>query len=249
MHYQPILRVADGVWDRVESLVRWQHPRRGLVGPDEFIPLAEETGLIVPLGELILELVIEQAKAWSETLSDVQLAVNISGLQLASPDFEERVMAMLAAADLPPKTLLFEVTESTVLSDQEAAHSSLARLRGIGIRTAIDDFGTGYSSLARIGELPVTGVKLDRQFVAGIANDEKARSIFAAVTQILRAHGLLIIVEGIEDADMLAQARAIGCDFAQGYHICRPGPPELIAHQLALRSACDAIAESARRRA
>ncbi len=233
MHYQPLLRLADRVWDRAETLVRWQHPTRGLVSPGEFIPLAEQTGLMTALGERVLELVIAQAKLWSQTLPGVQLSVNVSGMQLSRPDFGDRVLAMLETAELPPATLLLEVTESAILQDVDVAQSIIAQLRRAGIRTAIDDFGTGYSSLARVGELPITGVKIDRAFVAGLGNDDKARAIFGAIAQIVRAHGLLIIAEGIEDERTLEEIIALGCDFAQGYHLCRPGPPQVVEQVLA----------------
>jgi diguanylate cyclase (GGDEF)-like protein len=233
MHYQPLLRLSDRVWDRAETLVRWQHRTRGLILPGEFIPLAEQTGLMGALGERVLELVIAQAKAWSQTLPGIQLSVNVSGIQLARPQFGDRVLELLEAAGLPPATLLLEVTESAILQDVGAAQATIARLRAAGIRTAIDDFGTGYSSLARLGELPITGVKIDRAFVAGLGDDEKSRAIFEAIAQIVRAHGLLIVAEGIEDARTLAEVTAFGCDFAQGYHLCRPGPPELIEPLLA----------------
>ncbi|HEX3804274.1 MAG TPA: GGDEF domain-containing protein [Solirubrobacteraceae bacterium] len=233
IHYQPLLRLADRVWDRAETLVRWQHPTRGLIGPGEFIPLAEQSGLMGALGDKVLELVIAEAERWSQTLPGVQLSVNISGIQLRRPNFGDRVLTMLEAAGLPPATLLFEVTESAILQDVAAAQAILSQLRQAGIRTAIDDFGTGYSSLARLGELPITGVKIDRAFVAGLGNDDKAREIFKAIADIVRAHGLLIIAEGIEDARALAEIDAFGCDFAQGYHLCRPGPPEVITAMLA----------------
>jgi c-di-GMP-specific phosphodiesterase len=233
MHYQPLLRLRDCVWDRAETLVRWQHPTRGLMPPGEFIELAEQTGLMTALGERVLELVIAQAKLWSQTLPGIQLSVNVSGIQLGRPTFGDRVLELLDDAGLPPATLLFEVTESAILQDVGAARATIARLREAGIRTAIDDFGTGYSSLARLGELPITGVKIDRAFVAGLGSDEKPRAIFEAIAQIVRAHGLLIIAEGIEDERTLAEIAAVGCDFAQGYHLCRPGPPELIAPVLA----------------
>jgi diguanylate cyclase (GGDEF)-like protein len=233
MHYQPLLRLADRVWDRAETLVRWQHPTRGLVSPGEFIPLAEQTGLMGALGERVLELVIAQARIWSHTLPGVQMSVNVSGMQLSRPGFGDRVLAMLAQAGLPPATLLLEVTESAILQDLDAANSIITELRQAGIRTAIDDFGTGYSSLARLGELPITGVKIDRAFVAGLGNDDKARAIFDAVAQILRAHGLLIVAEGVEDERALEEIVALGCDFAQGYHLCRPGPANVIEQVLA----------------
>jgi diguanylate cyclase (GGDEF)-like protein len=229
LHYQPLLRLADRVWDRAETLVRWQHPTRGLVGPGEFIPLAEQAGLMVALGERVLELAVAQAQLWARSLPGIQLSVNVSGIQLGRAGFGDRVLGLLDAAGLPPATLLFEVTESAILQDVGAARATITQLREAGIRTALDDFGTGYSSLARLGELPITGVKIDRAFVAGLGNDDKARAIFEGIAQIVRAHGLLIIAEGIEDERTLAEVSALGCDFVQGFHLCRPGPAELIA--------------------
>jgi diguanylate cyclase (GGDEF)-like protein len=233
LHFQPLLRLSDRVWDRAEALVRWQHPTRGLVAPGEFIPLAEQAGLMVALGERVLELAIAQAKLWARSLPGIQLSVNVSGIQLGRASFGDRVLELLDAAGLPPATLLFEVTESAILQDVGAARATIMRLREAGIRTALDDFGTGYSSLARLGELPITGVKIDRAFVAGLGNDDKARAIFEAIAQIVRAHGLLIIAEGIEDERALSEIAALGCDFVQGYHLCRPGPAEVIAPVLA----------------
>jgi c-di-GMP-specific phosphodiesterase len=233
MHYQPLLRLRDRVWDRAETLVRWQHPTRGLIPPGDFIPLAEQSGLMVALGDRVFEMVIAQAREWSQTLPGVQLSVNVSGMQLASPTFATRLLAMLEEAGLPASTLLLEVTESAIMQDTTSAQKLLAELRAAGIRTAIDDFGTGYSSLARLSELPITGVKIDRSFVAGIGNNQKARSIFAAIVDIVRAHDLLIVAEGIEDAATLVEIDTLGCHFAQGFHLCRPGPPEQIAARLA----------------
>jgi EAL domain-containing protein (putative c-di-GMP-specific phosphodiesterase class I) len=203
-----------------------------LIPPGDFIPLAEQSGLMVALGERVFEMVIAQAREWSQTLPGVQLSVNVSGMQLASQNFATHLLAMLDDAGLPPSTLLLEVTESAIMQDTNAAQKLLAELRAAGIRTAIDDFGTGYSSLARLSELPITGVKIDRSFVAGIGNNQKSRSIFAAIVDIVRAHDLLIIAEGIEDAATLAEIDALGCHFAQGFHLCRPGPAKQIATRL-----------------
>ncbi len=229
MHYQPLLRLSDRVWDRAETLVRWRHPTRGLIGPVEFIPIAERSGLMNRLGDRVLDMVIAQAQEWSQTLPGVQLSVNISESQLSAPNFGDRLLSRLEAAGLPPATLLLEVTESAILRDVAGAQAILGQLLDAGIRTALDDFGTGYSSLSRLGELPITGVKIDRSFVAGLGSDARASAIFGAIADIVRAHGLLIIAEGIENEQALDAVVARGCHFAQGFYLCRPGPPERIA--------------------
>ncbi len=233
LHHQPLLRVADCCWDRVETLVRWQHPVRGLLAPGDFLPIAERAGLMGAVGDRVVELAIAQAQTWQATFPDVQLSVNIANAQLRRPDFGDELLARLAQAGLPPSALLLEVTESVFVDDVETARASLQKLLDQNIRTAIDDFGTGYSSLARIGELPVTGVKIDRTFVTGLGTDLKARAIFAGIAEIVRAHGLLLVAEGIQTEGALAEAVALGCDFAQGYYLCRPGPAERIERVLA----------------
>ncbi len=229
MHYQPLLRLSDRVWDRAETLVRWQHPTRGLIGPAEFIPIAERSGLMNRLGERVLDMVIAQAQEWSQTLPDVQLSVNISESQLSARNFGDRLLSRLEAAGLSPATLLLEVTESAILRDVASAQAILGQLLDAGIRTALDDFGTGYSSLSRLGELPITGVKIDRSFAVGLGTDPRASAIFGAIADIVSAHGLLIIAEGIEDGQALDAVVARGCHFGQGFHLCRPGPAERIA--------------------
>ena len=233
MHYQPILNVQTGQWDGVEALVRWQHPRRGLVGPDGFIPVAEETGMIVPLGERVLELVCEQAKRWAQTLPDIHIAVNASVVQLAHPSAAADIERMLEQSGLAPEALLLEVTESALMEKLDSTRAALDRLVDDGVNVLIDDFGTGYSSLARLRELPISGLKIDRRFVMGLGVDPGVRPVVQAIADLARAYGLQVVVEGIEDAHALASVLELGCEYAQGYHLGRPEEPDTVAAKLA----------------
>ena len=222
MQYQPILRLSERRWSGVEALARWRHPSRGLLSPDEFIPLAEETGLIVSLGEGIIELVTDQAKAWWARFPGIQVAVNVSALQLAHPGFAAGLIACLRRAELPPQAIVVEVTESALMGELDAAVATLERLNAFGVEVLIDDFGMGHSSLARLGELPISGLKVDRRFTAGLGSDPRARTVLSAIVTLARAYELPIVAEGIETATALSIVDELGCDYAQGYHLGRP---------------------------
>jgi len=215
-------------WSGVEALVRWQHPRRGLIGPDGFIPLAEETGLIVPLGELVFELVGEQAQRWAQTLPGLHIAVNASVVQLAHPSAAPAIERMLDRSGLPPEALMVEVTESALMERLDSTRVSLERLVDDGVSVLIDDFGTGYSSLARLGELPISGLKIDRRFIRGLGVDPSVRPVVKAISDLARAYGLEVVAEGIEDQEALAGVVELGCEHAQGFHIGRPAVVELV---------------------
>lgn len=226
MHYQPILGLREGVWSGVEALVRWQHPKRGLMGPMEFIPLAEETGLIVPLGAEILKLVGEQARRWAQALPTVHIGVNASVLQLARPDMADQVLAMIDSAGIEPGMLVLEVTESALMEQLDTTRDTLEELVAAGVHVLIDDFGTGYSSLARLGELPISGLKIDRRFTRGLGSDPTVRPVVRAIADLAKAYGLQVVAEGIEDEFALRDAAELGCHYAQGFHLGRPGMPE-----------------------
>jgi EAL domain-containing protein (putative c-di-GMP-specific phosphodiesterase class I) len=234
LHYQPILSLADRRWSGVEALVRWQHPRRGLVGPDQFIPMAEETGLIVPLGDTVLRMVTTQGKQWAERLPGLQIAVNASVLQLADPNIADGLLGMLEQSGLSPRTLQLEVTESALMHELDNARSTLEQLLASGVMVLIDDFGTGYSSIARLGELPINGLKIDRRFTRTLGSESTARQVVRAIAELASAHSLAVVAEGIEDARALAQVEALGCQFAQGYHLGRPAPASAIETRLAM---------------
>jgi EAL domain-containing protein (putative c-di-GMP-specific phosphodiesterase class I) len=226
LHYQPLV---DLTTDRIigfEALVRWQHPVRGLVPPLSFIPLAEETGLIVPLGRWVLETACRQAREWRDTrpgAPQLMMSVNLSARQFGQPDLVDQVVAILAETGLDPTTLELEITESVVMDQSEVGIRTLHRLRDMGVRLVLDDFGTGYSSLAYLKHLPLDTIKIDRTFVAGL-DGEADRSIVEAV--IALAHGLRIsvVAEGIETEAQFEILRAMGCDTGQGYLFARPLP-------------------------
>ena len=234
VYYQPILNVEDRSWSGVEALVRWQHPERGLLSPDEFIPLAEETGLIVPLGMRVLEMVCGQARQWSRTLPGISIAINASPVQLAYPTTAAEIKAALKRARLKPSTLTLEVTESALTEELDTARDVLEELKAAGVNVLIDDFGTGYSSLARLGELPISGLKIDRRFVSGLGRDPTVMPVVSAIADLARAYGLEVVVEGIEDGDALASVDELRCEYAQGFHLGRPAPADVVEGLLAM---------------
>lgn len=233
VHYQPILNVEDRSWSGVEALVRWQHPERGLLSPDEFIPLAEETGLIVPLGMAVLEMVCRHAREWSRTLPGINIAINASPVQLAYPTTASEIKATIRRAHLDPAALTVEVTESALMEELDTAREVLEELKAAGVNVLIDDFGTGYSSLARLGELPISGLKIDRRFARGLGRDPSVMPVVRAIADLARAYRLEVVVEGIEDREALASVDVLRCEYAQGFHLGRPVPADQIEQLLA----------------
>ena len=234
MYYQPILNVEDRSWSGVEALVRWQHPQRGLLAPDEFIPLAEETGLIVPLGKCVLEMVCAQAHEWAQTLPGIQIAINASPVELAHPSTATEIKSTVERSRLPPRALMLEVTESALMAELDTARAVIEELRDAGVEVFLDDFGTGYSSLARLGELPISGIKIDRRFAQGLGHDPAVMPVVRAIADLARAYGLHVVVEGIEDGAALASVDELHCEYAQGYHLGRPAPPDQVEQLLAV---------------
>ncbi len=234
MHYQPILNVEDRSWSGVEALVRWQHPVRGLLAPDEFVPLAEETGLIVPLGRCVLEMVCAQARAWAAKLPGIQIAINASPVELAHPATAAEIKATVKGARLPPNVLRVEVTESALMAELDTTRAAIEELQEAGVQVVLDDFGTGYSSLARLGDLPISGLKIDRRFARGLGREQGVMPVVKAIADLARAYGLQVVVEGIEDGAALASLDELHCEFAQGYHLGRPAPPDEVAQLLAV---------------
>ena len=227
VYYQPLVDLRTRLVVGHEALVRWRHPTRGLLGPYEFIPMAEETGLIIPLGDGVLVEACRQTRAWQLAFpSDPPLvvSVNLSGRQLSEPDIADSVLAALAETGLPPESLELEITETVAMRDAQASGLKLRRLHDLGVRLALDDFGTGYSSLAYISRLPLDIIKVDRSFVAGLGQPTPNDSIVAAVSAL--AHGLRVEVtaEGIERQEELDAVVRLGCDRGQGYFFARPMP-------------------------
>jgi diguanylate cyclase (GGDEF)-like protein len=222
--YQPIFDTVTLRPIAVEALVRWRHPTRGIVGPVEFIPLAEETGLIAPLGRWVLEHAVAEVAGWSREYPDVPLrvAVNVSGQQLARPEFLHEVRAALEASSLPPERLGLEITESILINESGSPRSTLEALREIGVKVMIDDFGTGYSSLARLKRFPLDVIKIDRSFVDGVGAEDEDTAIVAAIVDIARSLGLQVIAEGVEGEVQLERLRQLGCHAVQGYLFSGP---------------------------
>jgi diguanylate cyclase (GGDEF)-like protein/PAS domain S-box-containing protein len=227
--YQPIIDVANGAIDGVEALLRWEHPERGLLNPDEFITVAEETGLIVPIGAWVLDQATRQVQRWHAAAPDrgpLRLAVNLSGRQLGHPRLVEDVATVLADTGIDPGLVELEITESVLMDDVEASEETLNRLHQLGVKLAVDDFGTGYSSLSYLQRFPVDLLKVDRSFVAGLGaeNGEGAgdSAIVTAIVTLAHTLGLGAAAEGVETAGQLAALRELGCDRAQGFFIARP---------------------------
>ncbi len=229
LHYQPQVEVETGRVTGLEALVRWRHPNLGLLTPDRFIPLAEETGLILPLGELVLRAACLQGSAWRAAgLPALRLAVNLSARQFHQDDLPERVGAVLEETGFDPDTLGVELTENILQQNAPIAVRTLEKLRELGVHLAIDDFGTGYSSLGRLKRLPVEELKIDRSFVRKIAGDPAEAAVAAAVTAVGRSLNLNIVAEGVETAEQLAFLRTHGCQRFQGYLFSRPVPGEAV---------------------
>ena len=220
--YQPIFDLVSGRMVGAEALVRWDHPTRGLLAPDRFVPVAEATGQIVPIGSWVLEQACREACAWPD---DVRVGVNLSSRQLESDPAVEEILAAIARSGLPPERLVLEITESTLPRDLDATAARLERLRYAGVRIAVDDFGTGYSALSTLSRLPVDVLKIDRSFVASMLDDGEASALVHVLLELGRALRLEIVAEGIEDGAQAAALRARGCAFGQGFHLGRPVGP------------------------
>jgi len=229
VHYQPIVRLDDrSVWG-VEALVRWEHPERGLLNPDEFVPLAEESGLVVPMGTAVLEEACRRAKGWQEAypkMPPLIVYVNLSARQLARPDLAEAVEGALRRTGFEGNCLGLDVTETVYVKALEGNTAALDRLREMGVRVSIDDFGTGYSSLSYLKRLPADALKIDKSFVRGLGEDVEDTTIVRMVVELAHTLGMEVIAEGVETEEQAALLAEMGCDKAQGYHFSRPLPPE-----------------------
>ncbi|MCP5278425.1 MAG: bifunctional diguanylate cyclase/phosphodiesterase [Thiobacillus sp.] len=221
--YQPQVEVASGRIIGAEALLRWRHPTRGLISPASFIPLAEETGLIVPIGAWVLQTACAQARRWiDDGFPPLTMAVNLSARQFESEQLAEEIAATLNATGLPPQTLELEVTESLAMEDVERSIRTLRALKALGIRISVDDFGTGYSSLAYLRRLPIDKLKVDQSFVRALENDPASAMLVRAIVELGHSLDLAIIAEGVENQAQLAFLKEIGCEEAQGYWFSRP---------------------------
>ena len=227
LYYQPQIDLASGRLSGVEALVRWQHPVRGMISPAEFIPAAEESRLIIPLGEWVLRQACAQAASWQrQGLALPQVAVNISAIQLQHGHLEESVLQALADSHLPASLLELEITESSLVDKTEQVIDSLKRLKAMGVNLSIDDFGTGYSSLAYLQTLAVDKLKIDQSFVRDLTLNQDNRAIVSAIVQMAHTLGLACIAEGVESQDIAAALHRLGCQQAQGYLYARPLPAD-----------------------
>jgi Amt family ammonium transporter len=235
LHYQPIVNLVTGRIDGVEALVRWEHRTRGTVAPMEFIPIAEETGLIVPLGEWVLGEACRQTHAWHSAhpeLAHLTVSVNLSGRQIAQVDLVSVVANILAHTGLAPATLVLEITESVLMRDATHTITVLQALKNLGVGLSVDDFGTGYSSLAYLKKFPVDILKIDKSFVDGLGTDDDDSAIVAATITLAHSLGLSTVAEGTETALQVDTLTGLGCDKAQGYLFCRPQSADAITQHL-----------------
>jgi EAL domain-containing protein (putative c-di-GMP-specific phosphodiesterase class I) len=223
LHYQPIIDLTTGKFTGAEALIRWMHPLRGLIPPVQFIPVAEDCGLIVPIGAWVLREACRQARAWVGTgLPAMTVAVNVSAMELRNEHFLENLFATLDETGLAPASLVLELTESVLMKHAEAAASILQALRQVGIKVAIDDFGTGYSSLGYLRRFPLDALKIDQSFVRQISVAGEDTAIVTAVIGMAQGLKLRVIAEGVETREELEFLQAHHCDAAQGYYFSRP---------------------------
>jgi predicted signal transduction protein with EAL and GGDEF domain len=231
LYYQPQVRLDSGAVVGVEALVRWQHPELGLISPAEFIPLAEETGLILQIGRWVLSTACAQLRAWQEQgFPDLRVAVNLSGRQFQQADLVRTIADVLELSRLEPSDLELELTESSIMQDAEATVAKCEALDRLGIRLSVDDFGTGYSSLAYLKRFPIKALKIDQSFIQDITTDPNDAAIAQAIVALAETLKLRVIAEGVETEAQLALLRRYHCDEMQGYLFSRPLPPdELLA--------------------
>ncbi|MBA3809507.1 MAG: EAL domain-containing protein [Solirubrobacterales bacterium] len=230
--YQPIFDLPSQGIVGVEALIRWKHPVRGVVPPDSFIPLAEDTGKIVEIGRWVLQEACRQAAVWAGEGLELGIAVNVSAHQLARPGFAEDVRAALEKSGIAPSLLTLELTETTLMRDVGAACESLKEIKQLGVRVAIDDFGTGYASLSQLQRMPVDILKIDRSFVAALNDGGQSRELLQAILGVGEALSLLVVAEGIEERLQMTMLEEMGCEMAQGSLMGKPGPAELIGELL-----------------
>jgi EAL domain-containing protein (putative c-di-GMP-specific phosphodiesterase class I) len=234
LHYQPVVSLTSGRIVGLEALVRWQHDQKGLIMPGAFISVAEETGLILPLGEWVLRTASRQLKHWQQTvMPDLRVAVNVSARQFREPTLVKTVEKALQAADIAPQYLEVEITESIAMESAEVVVANIEALRSMAVGISIDDFGTGYSSLSYLKRYPINSLKIDRSFVSDVATNAADAGIVRAVVEMAHGMKLNVIAEGVETKDQFAHLQKYGCDEMQGYWFSRPLPVDAISSLLA----------------
>jgi diguanylate cyclase (GGDEF)-like protein len=236
VHYQPVVQLASGRIDGFEALVRWQHPQRGLVPPAEFIPVVEETGLILPIGAWVFAAACRQVRYWQEQYPaalPLCMSVNLSGKQFTQPDLVEQVAQVLREVGLAPHTVKLEITESVLIDNAASIAAMLAQLRGLGLQLSLDDFGTGYSSLSYLHRFPFTSLKIDRSFVNLMDTESEGNTIVQTIITLAHQLGMVVVAEGIESASQLHRLRELGCEYGQGYFFSPPLAADLARALLA----------------
>ena len=230
MHYQPLLN-ANGTLEGFEALVRWQSPTRGMISPADFLPLAEKSGLVIPLGYLVLEKVLKQIKAWTAAgVAFGNVAVNASPQQLTRPDFVSRLDTLLAKYSVPAASLSLEITETACASNFELIEQQISDLQSRGIQISIDDFGTGYSSLGRLQEMSFDVIKIDRMFVSRLGESEMGSKMVETIVSFAHALGMTVVAEGVETVEQHKLLQRMSCDFYQGYLFSKPLRPADISN-------------------
>jgi diguanylate cyclase (GGDEF)-like protein/PAS domain S-box-containing protein len=235
LDYQPLVSLSDWGIVGVEALVRWRHPRKGLIWPDDFVPVAEETGMIAPIGRWVLERACVEASRWQALRPDgapVGVSVNLSALQLADPQLVDLVADTLESSKLEPSCLSLEITESVMLADADLLTDVLASLRSMGVQIVLDDFGTGYSSLTHLTKVPLDAIKVDRSFVDGLGSEPRVTAITEAIIAMAHALKLDVVAEGVETQRQANELRDLGCQLAQGFHFSQPVPARAISEML-----------------
>ncbi|HSF79769.1 MAG TPA: EAL domain-containing protein, partial [Anaerolineales bacterium] len=230
LHYQPIISLGTGTLTGFEALVRWLHPEKGMVSPGEFIPIAEESGLILPLGRWILREACTQLKLWHKRYptSHLSISVNLSSLQFKQDDLAEQVGQILSETGLESHHLKLEITESFIMDNAQSIHDTIMKLKAMGVKVYIDDFGTGYSSLGYLHQFPIDTIKIDRTFIQRIDRNGDNAELVRAILNLARDLKLSVIAEGIETEDQLDQLRELSCEYGQGYYFSRPVDPSMI---------------------
>jgi diguanylate cyclase len=224
VYYQPKVDLGTGEVHGVEALVRWEHPTRGLLYPDAFLPIVEDSGLMPALTRAVLALALDQVAGWHRQGRQLTVAVNLSASSLVDDNLPEQVAAMLAARAVPPQALQLEITEEFLLADRDRARSILARLRNSGVQISVDDYGTGYNSLSYLLDLPIDELKLDRSFIIPMTDDARSLALVSSTIDLAHSLGLRMVAEGVETAIAYTELARLGCDQAQGYLMSRPVP-------------------------
>jgi EAL domain-containing protein (putative c-di-GMP-specific phosphodiesterase class I)/GGDEF domain-containing protein len=234
--YQPKVNLAQSRMTGVEILTRWQHPELGTIEPDKFIPVAERTGLIIPLTLWVLQQGLMQCRTWADKGIDLPIAVNLTMWNLETPELPDQVESLLRDTGVPANKLEFEITETAIMNDPERTIRALSQMRELGVRFAIDDFGTGYSSFAYLRKLPVSSIKIDKSFILNIESDRDSGIIVRSIVDLGHNLGLKVVAEGVETFESQKVLRSFDCDEGQGFYFGRPLPADALSNSLAERS-------------